>query len=105
MFCLTFVIAFIVREADSLAPKAVTAELERIRRSLEAPPSPIEGEGILSPTTSMRSSPEGSPKARRKSLLDMLPSAFNAAKALRDAARKNEGPWRPPEVRYDSVSR
>ncbi|TBU32153.1 hypothetical protein BD309DRAFT_967457 [Dichomitus squalens] len=88
--------AFIQREADGLAPKAVKAELERIRKSLETPTSQ-HGDSKLSPTASVHNSPESSPKARRRSLLDMLPSAFNAAKTLREAAKKSEGPWRQPE--------
>ncbi|EJF63002.1 hypothetical protein DICSQDRAFT_179669 [Dichomitus squalens LYAD-421 SS1] len=88
--------AFIQREANGLAFKAVKAELEQIRKSLETPTSQ-HGDSKLSPTASVHNSPESSPKARRRSLLDMLPSAFNAAKTLREAAKKSEGPWRQPE--------
>ncbi|KAI1792950.1 hypothetical protein LXA43DRAFT_299990 [Ganoderma leucocontextum] len=89
--------AFIRREADGTAPKAVDAELERIRKSLEIPSSPQEDEDKLSSTPSAQSSPESSPKSRRRSLLDMLPSAFHAARTLRESARRNEGSWKPPE--------
>ncbi|KAM5532425.1 hypothetical protein V8D89_013919 [Ganoderma adspersum] len=88
--------AFINREATGLAPKAVDAELKRVRKSLEIPSSQ-DDESNRSPTASAQNSPESSPKTRRKSLLDILPSALNAAKTLRESARRNEGPWKPPE--------
>ncbi|KAJ3018534.1 hypothetical protein NUW54_g316 [Trametes sanguinea] len=90
--------AFLQREADRLAPKAVEAELERIRKSLEIPPPPTlqDAEDNNSPP----SSPAASPKSKRKSFLDSLPAAFHAAKMLRTASQgSNSGSraWRAPE--------
>ncbi|KAH9894236.1 hypothetical protein C8Q73DRAFT_790798 [Cubamyces lactineus] len=87
---------FIQREAERTAPKAVEAELERIRKSLEIPPppSPKETEGEIS----QPNSPTASPRSKRKSFLDVLPSAFLAAKALRSASQSGgNGPWKVPE--------
>ncbi|KAI0663011.1 hypothetical protein C8Q70DRAFT_485034 [Cubamyces menziesii] len=80
-----------------MAPKAVEAELERIRKSLEIPPppSPKETEG----ENSQPNSPTASPRSKRKSFLDVLPSAFQAAKALRTASQSGGSrPWKAPEV-------
>ncbi|KAI9063362.1 hypothetical protein FKP32DRAFT_1650965 [Trametes sanguinea] len=90
--------AFLQREADRLAPKAVEAELERIRKSLEIPPPPTlqDAEDNKSPP----SSPTASPKSKRKSFLDSLPAAFHAAKMLRTASQgSNSGSraWKAPE--------
>lgn len=89
--------AFIQREANNIAPKSVESEIERIRKALEIPPSPTEDGEKLSPSSPSPNSPEASPRTRKKSLLDMIPSALHAAKALRGTAR-NDGPWKPPEV-------
>ncbi|KAI0637773.1 hypothetical protein C8Q77DRAFT_388200 [Trametes polyzona] len=88
---------FIQREAERMAPKAVEAELERIRKSLEIPPPPSlqdaeQGEN------SQPTSPTASPKAKRKSFMDVLPSAFHAAKMLRTASQsRGNQPWKAPE--------
>ncbi|OSC99129.1 hypothetical protein PYCCODRAFT_1470405 [Trametes coccinea BRFM310] len=84
--------------SDRLAPKAVEAELERIRKSLETPPPPTlqDAEDSKSPL----SSPTGSPKSKRKSFLDSLPAAFHAAKMLRTASQGSSSgsrPWKAPE--------
>ncbi|KAI0771473.1 hypothetical protein BD413DRAFT_475639 [Trametes elegans] len=87
---------FLQREAERVAPKAVEAELERIRKALEIPPppSPTETEGEKSQPVS----PSASPKSKRKSFLNVLPSAFQAAKALRNASHSNgDRPWKAPE--------
>ncbi|KAJ8501471.1 hypothetical protein ONZ51_g582 [Trametes cubensis] len=87
---------FLQREAERMAPKAVEAELERIRKSLEIPPppSPKETEG----ENSQPNSPTASPRSKRKSFLDVLPSAFQAAKALRTASQSGGSrPWKAPE--------
>ncbi|KAI0723421.1 hypothetical protein C8Q76DRAFT_395056 [Earliella scabrosa] len=77
-------------------PSSVESEIERIRKALEIPPSPTEDGEKLSPSSPSPNSPEASPRTRKKSLLDMIPSALHAAKALRGTAR-NDGPWKPPE--------
>ncbi|KAI0366399.1 hypothetical protein BV20DRAFT_971918 [Pilatotrama ljubarskyi] len=87
---------FLQREAQRVAPKAVEAELERIRKSLEIPPppSPQQAEEEKSPPTS----PAASPKSKRKSFLDALPAAFSAAKMLRTTSQsRRDGPWKAPE--------
>ncbi|KAI0676826.1 hypothetical protein C8Q78DRAFT_1086682 [Trametes maxima] len=86
---------FLQREAERVAPRAVEAELERIRKALETPPPPSlqEAEQKSSP-----SSPTASPKAKRKSFLGVLPSAFQAAKMLRTASQSGEHrAWKAPE--------
>lgn len=90
--------AFIQREADGAAPKAVDAELKRQRRTLEILSSRSEEEEHRA-SLSTPSSPETSPRSRRKSLLDVLPSAFHAAKTLREASKRNDSRlWKAPEV-------
>ncbi|KAI9001164.1 hypothetical protein BD414DRAFT_511746 [Trametes punicea] len=88
--------AFLQREAERVAPRTLKAELERIRKALEIPPPPslpnAEGEG------SPPHSPGASPRSKRKSFLDALPAAFQAAKVLRSASQSGSNrPWRAPE--------
>ncbi|KAI0751321.1 hypothetical protein C8Q80DRAFT_1099496 [Daedaleopsis nitida] len=90
--------AFIQREAETIAPRSVQSEKERIRNALENPPSSQQpDESTLIPSTSGQSSPEASPRTRKKSLLDMIPSAFHAARTLRGASKNDGRPWRAPE--------
>ncbi|EIW61747.1 uncharacterized protein TRAVEDRAFT_117826 [Trametes versicolor FP-101664 SS1] len=85
---------FIQREASQVAPKSLEAELERIRKALEIPPAPTLQEA----EKSAPSSPTASPKAKRKSFLEALPSAFAAAKMLRTASQsKGNHAWKAPE--------
>ncbi|KAI0352692.1 hypothetical protein OH77DRAFT_1497725 [Trametes cingulata] len=87
---------FLQREAERVAPKAVEAELERIRKSLEIPPPPTPQE--VEEEKSQPSSPPMSPKSKRKSFLDALPAAFQAAKMLRTASQgRGDRPWKAPE--------
>ncbi|OJT13340.1 hypothetical protein TRAPUB_10106 [Trametes pubescens] len=86
--------SFIQREASQVAPKALEAELERIRKALEIPPAPTLSEA----EKSLPSSPTASPRAKRKSFLESLPSAFAAAKMLRTASQsKGNHAWKAPE--------
>ncbi|KAI0773843.1 hypothetical protein C8Q74DRAFT_1438226 [Fomes fomentarius] len=90
--------AFIRREAHGIAPRSVKSEIERIHKALEEiATSPKEDERELSPSPLSPSSPEASARTRKKSLLDMIPSAFQAAKTLRGAARKDGPSRRAPE--------
>ena len=95
-------LAFINREASSLTPKTSDAKLEQVRKSLKILSS--QEEANLALTASTQNSPESSPKTKRRSLLDILPSPLNVARTLRESAKRNEGPWKPPEVRRDNCS-
>ncbi|KAH9853810.1 hypothetical protein C2E23DRAFT_820584 [Lenzites betulinus] len=64
---------FLQREADRAAPKAVEAELERIRKALEIPPPP-DADGDKS-----------------------QPSSPTAAKMLRSSSQSSGNPRKPPE--------
>ncbi|KAH9922026.1 uncharacterized protein BXZ73DRAFT_91709 [Epithele typhae] len=90
--------AFLRREADIEAPRALEAELKRQRKALEialAKPSEDEQEQDAASTSS---SPKTSPNVKRKSVLDILPSAIQAAKMLRETSRRTgSSPWKPPE--------
>ncbi|RDX53100.1 hypothetical protein OH76DRAFT_1399703 [Lentinus brumalis] len=86
--------AFIQREAERVAPKAVENEINRIHQELEAALAPREDEITLPPSPT---SPTASPRAKRKSLLDRISTASNVAKALRAAGRNDGQPWRAPE--------
>ncbi|CDO74078.1 hypothetical protein BN946_scf185043.g128 [Trametes cinnabarina] len=90
--------AFLQREAEHLAPKAIEAELERIRKSLEIPPPPTlqDVEEHKSPS----GSPTASPNSKRKSFLSSLPAAFHAANMLRTASQGSSSGsrlWKAPE--------
>ncbi|KAI0649984.1 hypothetical protein C8Q79DRAFT_902510 [Trametes meyenii] len=78
---------FLQREAERVAPKAVEAELERIRKALETPPPPTLQEADQK---SPPSSPTASPKKKRKSIMGVLPTAFQAAKMLRTTSQSGE---------------
>ncbi|KAI0829413.1 hypothetical protein BC628DRAFT_1360422 [Trametes gibbosa] len=84
---------FLQREAERVAPRAVEAELERIRKALEiSPPQDEAGQN------SQPSSPAVSPKSKRKSFLEVLPAAFQAAKMLRVTSQSSGNQtWKPPE--------
>ncbi|KAH9943039.1 uncharacterized protein BXZ73DRAFT_40794 [Epithele typhae] len=83
---------------DIEAPRALEAELKRQRKALEialAKPSEDEQEQDAASTSS---SPKTSPNVKRKSVLDILPSAIQAAKMLRETSRRTgSSPWKPPE--------
>lgn len=84
-----------------IAPKSVESEKERIRKALETPPSPQpQDDNTLVPSVAGQSSPDASPRTRKKSLLDMIPSAFHAARTLRGASKNDGRSWRAPEVRF-----
>ncbi|KAI0721908.1 hypothetical protein C8T65DRAFT_565432 [Cerioporus squamosus] len=86
--------AFIQREAERVAPRAVQAEVDRIHKELEAALAPREDENVPPPSPT---SPAASPRAKRKSLLDRISTASNVAKALRASGSSDGQPWRTPE--------
>ena len=92
--------AFLQREADVSAPDSVQAELRRLHKALEIATNKAEDEQKAQSSESSQPSPETTPKAKRKSLLDVFPSAFRAAKILHDTSRNSGQPWRAPEVRH-----